>query len=967
MRFVLCLSTVFTISFLLQSCYPTSTIPVKVFSPLIMDYPHLETPNQLFYSADSLKWEQKYSTSNKAFLTILAKKKLSLHDSIYCLNQLAHNHLWLNEYEKAKETIGLVEQKLKQHQISLPYLLGDFHFNNGWYLKEKRKGKEAFHQLFRAKTLYDSLYPSPHLRQIEVLNEIGFTYREYSHPLDSCIYYSELAEDLFNQDTTFENYGIKTYFGMAMVSLFTRDHIKGLAAINNCLIATQKVLSDNYILLGRQYVIKANLLKKFKRKEIAEKYLNKAIQLGEISQKNSLRIQEFYREKLIFVAHERDSSNFFKTLNVLLKKYPSNQLIYVNVDRLLGKFHEMNKSYRKAIHYTSKAITAFENMDYPDDLFFQRARYTMARSYLKEEKFDSSTYFFRYDMFSERPKKLKVGNWKQLIPKCLEKNKINFIALGEIGGTFVQKFKKNRKNSNALEQALEIYNIVDSTMFYHIKDDDDVNLVFQNEFANWEYPNAIWAALELFKKKHDVFYFDLANHYMDRLKATIMYQNMVSHPDLPNEILLEEKKLKEQLDDRKSVDKLIDEKKSIITNKELLKVRLQLKRIRNIQKEQFPSYYQKKLSHTIPNYQELKPFLAQTNTSVLQYHIGVKDLVITIQTPDTFAFHINKTPTNFEDIYKALMRAIRDPNLLSNQEATSKFVQNSRKIHDILVKPIIPLLSKKIIILSDGKFDSLPFSCLTKYRPNNTVKFKNYPFLFKEYEISYEYSLKTLIESLKSTTKIPSKPKILAMAYSDFQQKKKIASRKKKGELFYSFEEVNNIKKNYGENCTIFKGRNCTKFNFLKLSKHNWDIIHLAVHAYSDRKEKLNNKIIFRSMQDREVENPLYGFEISNLGLSASLIVLSACQTAEGVNISGEGTYSLSKSFRQTGIEKVIASFWEIDDFSTFQIMDYFYQNLSSGLSPSSSLHKAKIKFLENQNKDLSAPYWWSGLVIFGV
>ena len=66
--------------------------------------------------------------------------------------------------------------------------------------------------------------------------------------------------------------------------------------------------------------------------------------------------------------------------------------------------------------------------------------------------------------------------------------------------------------------------------------------------------------------------------------------------------------------------------------------------------------------------------------------------------------------------------------------------------------------------------------------------------------------------------------------------------------------------------------------------------------------------------------------EIYNLKLGADLVVLSACQTALGMEIKGEGLIGLTRGFMYAGAPRVVASLWNVDDRATAELMKRFYR-----------------------------------------
>jgi len=105
--------------------------------------------------------------------------------------------------------------------------------------------------------------------------------------------------------------------------------------------------------------------------------------------------------------------------------------------------------------------------------------------------------------------------------------------------------------------------------------------------------------------------------------------------------------------------------------------------------------------------------------------------------------------------------------------------------------------------------------------------------------------------------------------------------------------------------------------------------------------------------------------DIYNLDLSADLVVLSACDTALGKDIKGEGLVGLTRGFMSAGSRSVIASLWKVDDRATAVLMGDFYKSmLEDGLPPAAALRSAKQRL--RQEKAWSAPYFWAGFVLQG-
>jgi len=99
--------------------------------------------------------------------------------------------------------------------------------------------------------------------------------------------------------------------------------------------------------------------------------------------------------------------------------------------------------------------------------------------------------------------------------------------------------------------------------------------------------------------------------------------------------------------------------------------------------------------------------------------------------------------------------------------------------------------------------------------------------------------------------------------------------------------------------------------------------------------------------------------------MPVDLVVLSACQTASGDRLPGEGLVGLSYSFLIAGGRRVVGSLWDVDDAATAELMRRFYQALYTGSrSPAEALRSAQRGIA--QVPRWSNPYYWAGFTIEG-
>jgi CHAT domain-containing protein/Tfp pilus assembly protein PilF len=147
----------------------------------------------------------------------------------------------------------------------------------------------------------------------------------------------------------------------------------------------------------------------------------------------------------------------------------------------------------------------------------------------------------------------------------------------------------------------------------------------------------------------------------------------------------------------------------------------------------------------------------------------------------------------------------------------------------------------------------------------------------------------------------------------------------------------------------------------------DYRIVHFATHGLlNSRRPELSGLVL--SMVDREGK-PQNGFletaEVYELKLGADLVVLSACQTALGKEVRGEGLVGLTRGFMYAGAPRVMASLWRVPDYATTELMTFFYQAvLGKGMRPAAALQAAQAAM--RRDRRWAEPYYWAGFILQG-
>lgn len=147
-----------------------------------------------------------------------------------------------------------------------------------------------------------------------------------------------------------------------------------------------------------------------------------------------------------------------------------------------------------------------------------------------------------------------------------------------------------------------------------------------------------------------------------------------------------------------------------------------------------------------------------------------------------------------------------------------------------------------------------------------------------------------------------------------------------------------------------------------------YQIVHFATHGIvnTEHPELSGIMLSLVSRDGQDEEGFLQLHDIYNLDLSRTqLVVLSACRTALGKEVKGEGLMGLTRGFMYAGSKSVIASLWKVDDRATAELMKHFYYAMfEERLPPATALRKAK-ETMWRQSR-WRAPFFWAAFVLQG-
>ena len=273
----------------------------------------------------------------------------------------------------------------------------------------------------------------------------------------------------------------------------------------------------------------------------------------------------------------------------------------------------------------------------------------------------------------------------------------------------------------------------------------------------------------------------------------------------------------------------------------------------------------------------------------------------------------------------------------TTREAT-QFQQQGNEIYQKILpfrNDSIYQKAKKLIVIPDGMINSLPLEIL----PTNTTQDLHDAYLIQQKEISYCYSF-----SLDAQNELkPSKAKSTSTSFmlTKFKDATLTTLTVSPTELVDNATHIN---------------EKATKASFLK-SYNEASQVYVSSHAGN------TNDIPWLAMFDGKI----YPNELLLLNNSKDLVVLNACKTSAGIFKEGEGVFSLTRAFLNSGSKSVVSSLWNLNETAGMEIFNTFRANLKSAQTKSKALQNAKLTYLEKyKNTSQSSPYYWGGIVLTG-
>lgn len=343
-----------------------------------------------------------------------------------------------------------------------------------------------------------------------------------------------------------------------------------------------------------------------------------------------------------------------------------------------------------------------------------------------------------------------------------------------------------------------------------------------------------------------------------------------------------------------------------------------------------------------------------SDTVLLSYSVGDDQTLLFVVEPAAVSgsgLQIISLPIGRQDLQEKIYEL---RGLLQDKDSNLRqLLLRSQALYELLLEPAEPWLAKyeRILVCPDGSLHSLPFAVLMH----------NGRYLIQWRPLHITLSA-TAYADLKREAR-PRTGKFRVAAFGDPLPGPREGSG---APLRASRREVEKIASLFSR-AQVFLGAEATEER-VKQVAWNVDLLHLAVHAKLDELMPFNSALVLSPPHDPvpgHANGRLQVWEIvDSLHLRADLVTLSACETALGRQMDGEGLAGLSRAFQIAGARSVLAALWAVSDVSTARFMQSFYGHLRHGAGKDRTLQAAQVEQIRSPSR--SHPFHWAAFQLYG-
>jgi len=166
----------------------------------------------------------------------------------------------------------------------------------------------------------------------------------------------------------------------------------------------------------------------------------------------------------------------------------------------------------------------------------------------------------------------------------------------------------------------------------------------------------------------------------------------------------------------------------------------------------------------------------------------------------------------------------------------------------------------------------------------------------------------------------------------------------------------------------ILRGFDANLATIHSLRLQDYAILHFSTHALIDDRIPELSRVALSMVtpQGLPVDGFLHPYDLAALNLNGSTVVLSACGTALGKQVIGEGIAGLTYSLFRAGAAQLVLSLSEVDAEASAEFFSQVYRSFF-GQHPGNTEHAMTLaRQALARSARWSDPYYWASFVVIG-
>lgn len=783
----------------------------------------------------------------------------------------------------------------------------------------------------------------------------------------------------FPEGTVNPNIGV-IYQGMAAVYSSLNQSGMSLDYMYKSVRVTEATTAPNSLDIAQKYFALGTYLFQAGKLEDAILYLNKALSIvkGRLPEGHPI-LSSIYNNLAAVHGSNKEDDKAIEILEIALR----GQL------KFLGEKHEhvamsyqnlssayIFKSLDKSLDYIDKAVKILFD-SYGEKYHEIASAYSQkGKVHIQRKELEAAVEAFNSGIYSvlDTYKKQSFLDTFTVIPTLLDISRIDvfYSCMVDRASTLTKLYHKNADLiylQQALAQQEQLIAVVQKVYQRSTNKQDQLHAL------NWTqsvYPAAIQNAILLHEQTSEKKYVLKALKLSEANKSILLLDALKTEEahqigGIADSLLIQEKELKERLEiAEKNVHSAVAQQDSSAANQyrnEVFDLNRSLEAWEQIVAHQYPDYHALKNLNSTVTWEVLQDKLA-SNTTLLEYTVLYNSLevfVVNNQTVEHYTLAKDSTLQLFSTDLKAYLKHLSDyKTLVSNPSlAKDSLTYYSARLYKVLMAPLEKSIQGKerLIVIPDKSLAYLPFESLI-VDGNGNVDYDELHYLLEDYAFTYAYSGQLLYQNLDGTQSSNNNVLAMSCTYTNHQPP-------------FNLTELDGAAAEVAALGRIFEGDYYSKEGgtekTLKEEIANYGILHLATHGIVNYDYPMASCLLM-SLEEGEKKDDgiLYAYEITNLPITANMVVLSACETGMGKIHTGEGVMSLARAFMYAGAPSVVMSLWQVNDGATSIIMSKFYTYLKEGIAKDIALQKAKLYYLNSVDGKLLHPAFWAAFVHLG-